>query len=266
MVKEYKLWEQDMPLYEADKPCENKLTAYLHEDEAVRPAVVIYPGGAYRHYGELEQHPIARFYYENGYNAFICYYRIAPYCHPAPLMDAQRAVKLVRYRAAEWRVDPERVFTIGFSAGGHLNSCVATLPDVCTALEDGVDGMTARPTGAMLGYPVISTQPGLAHEGSFRNLLGEQFDSELAAFSTETRVAEDTCPCFLWHTTFDSGVPMENSLVFASALHRRGICCELHVFPDGDHGRALAEDDPTGTGQWAPLSLRWMERVARQSH
>ncbi len=265
MIKEYKLWEKDMPLYEADKPCQNKLTAYLHEDDAVRPAVVVYPGGAYSCHGELEQHSIARFYYENGYQAFIAYYRVFPYHHPAPLMDAQRAVKLVRYHAVEWGVDPERVFTLGFSAGGHLNSCVATLPDVCTVLGDAVDTMNPRPTGAMLAYPVISADQDKIHEDSFRNLLGERFDSELAAFSTETRVGEDTCPCFLWHTTFDSGVPMENSLVFASALHRRGIYCELHVFPDGDHGRALAEDDPTGTGQWAPLSLHWMERVVRRS-
>ena len=150
MIKDYKLWENEMPLYEADKPCENKLTAYLHEDDAVRPAIVIYPGGGYSMYGETEQHPIARFFYENGYNAFICYYRLAPYRHPAPLIDAQRAVKLVRYRAAEWHIDPDRVFTVGFSAGGHLNGCVATLEDMCTVLGDEVDGMNARPTGAIL--------------------------------------------------------------------------------------------------------------------
>lgn len=259
MVKEYKLWEKDMPLYEADKPCENKLVAYLHEDDTVRPAMVIYPGGGYALYGETEQHPIAQFYYENGYNAFICYYRFAPYRHPAPLLDAQRAVKLVRYRAAEWHIDPARVFTVGFSAGGHLCGCVATLPDACTVLGDEVDGMNARPTGAILSYPVISAGE-YAHSGSFNNLLGDRREELQHTLSLERCVGEDTCPCFVWHTTIDSVVPVKNSLLFTEALVKQGIYCELHLFPEGDHGKGLAEDFP-GTCQWTGLTLDWMNRI-----
>ncbi|MBQ8684196.1 MAG: alpha/beta hydrolase [Clostridia bacterium] len=258
MVKEYKLWENEMPLYEADKPCENKLTAYLHEDDMVRPAVVIYPGGAYALYGETEQHPIARFYYDHGYNAFICYYRIAPYHHPAPLMDAQRAVKLVRYRAEEWHIDPERVFTIGFSAGGHLNGCVATLPDVCTVLGDAVDGMDARPTGAILSYAVISAEEH-THAGSFMNLLGERCEELCHSLSLEYCVGKDTCPCFVWHTISDTCVSVKNSILFTEALIAQGIDCELHLFPKGDHGWGLAEPFP-GTCQWPLLSLDWLNR------
>lgn len=262
MINEYKLWENTMPLYETDKPCENKLTAYLHEDEVVRPAVVIYPGGAYSGYGECEQHPIARFYYENGYNAFIAYYRVAPYRHPAPLLDAQRAVKLVRYHAADWHIDPQRVFTVGFSAGGHLNGCVATQPDVCTALGDEVDGMDARPAGAILSYPVISSFES-PHAGSFKNLLGERCEELRHALSLEHCVGADTCPCFVWHTTIDSAVPVRNSILFSEALVKQGIYCELHLFPDGDHGAGLGEQYPASTGQWSQLSLNWMERVGK---
>ena len=259
MIKDYKLWETTMPLQEADKPCENKLTAYLHEDDEVRPAMVIYPGGGYHCYGETEQHTIARFYSDNGFNAFICYYRVAPYRHPAPLLDAQRAVKLVRYRAAAWHIDPRRVFTVGFSAGGHLNGCVATLPDVCTVLGDAVDGMEARPTGAILGYPVISAVES-PHLGSFRNLLGDRFGELHRSLSLEMCVGEDTCPCFVWHTMADTCVPVKNALLFAEAMKKRGVSCELHLFPDGNHGMGLSADTP-GTCQWASLTLDWMNRI-----
>ncbi len=262
MIKDYKLWENEMPLYEADKPCENKLVAYLHEDGEPHPAVIVYPGGGYQCYGDTEQHTIAQYYYDHGYQAFIAYYRLTPYHHPAPLLDAQRAVKLVRYRAAEWHIDPDRVFTVGFSAGGHLNGCVATQPDVCTVLGDEVDAMDARPTGALLSYPVISADPAIAHVGTFHNLLGDEEVQLRHTLSLEHCVGEDTCPCFVWHTLYDSCVPMEHSLRFTEAMKRHRRPVELHIFSVADHGKGLAEEYP-GTCQWSALSLDWMERVLR---
>lgn len=122
--------------------------------------------------------------------------------------------------------------------------------------------MNARPTGAILSYPVISALPGVAHEGSFQNLFGDRCEELRHTLSLENCVGKDTCPCFVWHTTIDSGVPVKNSLLFADALTKQGIYCELHLFPEADHGKGLAEDFP-GTCQWPILALNWMERVGK---
>ena len=143
MIKDMKIWENEIPLYDENIPFENKMTAYLHEDGEVHPAMIVYPGGGYCIHGEWECDPVAQFYYDNGYNAFIVYYRVRPYPHPAPMLDAQYAVKNVRAHAAEWHIDPERVFGVGFSAGGHL------------ALAAGVKGEN-KPNAMILGYPAAS--------------------------------------------------------------------------------------------------------------
>ena len=119
--------------------------------------------------------------------------------------------------------------------------------------------MSARPTGAILSYPVISAGE-CAHAGSFNNLLGDRCEELRHTLSLENCVGEDTCPCFVWHTTIDSAVPVKNSLLFAEALTQKGIYCELHLFPEGDHGKGLAEEHP-GTCQWSSLALDWMKRV-----
>lgn len=260
MIKDMHIWEGKMPYNEENLPCENRIRAYWQEDGQVHPVMIIYPGGAYHHYGSTEQLPIAEFYYAHGYHALIVYYRLEPHRYPAALADAQRAVKLVRYHADEWHVDPDRVYTIGFSAGGHLCGCVATLPDVCTVLGDGVDAMSARPNGALLGYPVISSDPAIAHMGSFECLLGDRLEELKADLSLEHRVGADTCPCFLWHSMEDNCVPMENSLRFLAALHAGGIPAEGHIYPVGGHGNGLAINVP-GESEWPELSLRWLARL-----
>ncbi len=261
MIQDMKLWSDRIPYNEKDLPCENRIRAYWQEDGQVHPVVIIYPGGAYHHYGTTEQLPIAEFYYAHGFHALIVYYRIDPHRYPAALADAQRAVKLVRYHAKEWRIDPNRVYTIGFSAGGHLCGCVATLPDVCTVLGDEVDTMSARPNGAMLGYAVISSDSAIGHLGSFEYLLGDRFEELSADLSLEHRVSADTCPCFLWHSMEDDCVPVENSLRFLAALRAARISAEGHIFPQGAHGNGLAIGVP-GESAWPELSLRWLEWLA----
>lgn len=257
MIKEFKLWENDIPAYREGAECPNNVTAYIHE-EGIHPAVVVFAGGAYAKRASHEGGDIAAFYYENGYNAFVVDYRVAPNRHPAPLMDAQRAVKLVRLHADEWGVDPDKVFVIGFSAGGHLAGCVATMDDICR-VGDELDEISPRPNGAILCYPVISSDPAVGHMGSFHNLLGERFDELCDAFSVDKNVSADTCPCFLFHTMEDAVVPVQNTLRMLEALRENKIPAEAFITPYGRHGVGLAQG-MDGCEQWPKLTLDWLRR------
>lgn len=258
MIKEFKLWENEIPMCCEDAECPNRVTAYIHEDGG-RPAMVVFAGGGYRMRAPHEGGDVAEFYYENGFNAFVVDYRVAPNRHPAPLMDAQRAVKLVRLHANEWGVDPDKVFVIGFSAGGHLAGCVATMEDICR-VGDELDDVNARPNGAVLCYPVISSDSSIAHMGSFNNLLGERADELRDAFSVDKNVSENTCPCFLFHTMEDTVVPVQNTLRMLDALKAHNIPAEAFITPYGYHGIGLAKG-MDGCEQWPILTLDWLRRL-----
>ncbi len=261
MIKELKLWENDIPAYCEGAECPNRVTAYIHE-EGVRPAMVVYPGGAYVARAPHEGGDIAEFYYENGFNAFVVDYRVAPNRHPAPLMDAQRAVKQVRLHAGEWGVNPEQVFVIGFSAGGHLAGCVATMQDICR-VGDELDEINARPNGAVLCYPVVSSDPAIAHLGSFNNLLGERAEELRDGFSVDKNVSADTCPCFLFHTMEDAAVPVYNTFRMLEALRANNIPAEAFITPYGYHGVGLAQR-MDGCKQWPALTLDWLRRLCEK--
>ena len=197
-----------------------------------------------------------------GVAAFVLRYRHRDHArHPAPLHDAQRAIRLVRARANEWGVDPERVGILGFSAGGHLASSAGTLFDEGLAgAADKADRQSARPDFMVLVYPVISMTRDFTHQGSKRNLLGEAPERELERLlSTERQVSERTPPTFLVHTTTDEGVPPENSIAFYEALREEGVPAEMHIFAEGDHGFGLAPDDPV-LSTWPELCEAWMRR------
>lgn len=243
----------------------------LHRAESAEPtaAVVVLPGGGY---GSLaaghEGTEIAQWLSSMGVTAAICMYRHrntgAGYGYPYPLRDAQRAIALVRHHAADWNVDPQRVGVIGFSAGGHLASTIAT---ATTAEEeairdlagDAVSRQSNRPNFAILGYPVIAFGQPFTHVGSQRNLLGEGATPQrLAEMSTQNRVTENTPPTFLFHTTADTAVPPQNSLVFYRALVEKGVPAELHIFAQGPHGVGLAKNIP-GTSRWPELCQAWLQ-------
>ncbi|OPZ08677.1 MAG: Acetylxylan esterase precursor [candidate division BRC1 bacterium ADurb.BinA364] len=185
-------------------------------------------------------------------------YRVAPNQHPAPLMDAKRAIRIVRSRAAQWNVDPEKIAILGFSAGGHLAGSLAVHWDEGDPqAADPLDRISARPDAAVLCYAVLSAGVH-RHAGSFRNLLGPEPSSEMLAFmSLENHVDDRTPPTFLWHTAADAGVPVENSLVFAEALSAHKRPFELHVYPEGRHGLGLAPDDPH-LATWSELCAQWL--------
>jgi len=223
--------------------------------------IVVCPGGGYGFLAiDHEGKQIAEWLNSIGVSAFVVSYRIAPrYHHPAPLLDAQRALRIVRARAKEWGVDPSRVGIIGFSAGGHLASSTGThfdegKPDA----TDPVDRASSRPDFMVLAYPVISFTATYTHAGSRKNLLGESPAPELvSSLSSELQVTAKTPPTFLFHTSEDTGVLSENSVAFYTALRKAGVSAELHIYEKGPHGVGLAKSDPV-LSTWPERCRAWM--------
>jgi acetyl esterase/lipase len=244
---------------EADRPT---LTVYLPPAErAVPTGVVVCPGGGYAKLAmDHEGRQVAEWLNSLGVAAFVLKYRLGPrYRHPAPLEDAKRALRLVRSRAGEFRIAPDRIGVWGFSAGGHLASTLATHFDAGNpAAADPIERVSCRPDFAILAYPVISFATEYAHKGSRRNLLGDNPDPALVEnLSNEKQVTAQTPPTFLFHTNEDQGVPAENSVLFYLALRRAGVPAELHIYERGRHGVGLAPNDSV-LSSWPQRLADWL--------
>jgi acetyl esterase/lipase len=227
---------------------------------ATSAAIVICPGGSYGMLADHEGHTIAVWLNSIGVTAAVLKYRLGPrYHHPVELQDVARAMRTLRARAAEWGIDPHRIGIMGFSAGGHLASTIATHFDAGdSSSADPIERASSRPDIAVLAYPVISMTDGITHEGSRRNLLGDNPTPALeAALSNEEHVTAQTPPTFLFHTANDPVVRVENSLLFAAALRAEKVPFELHVFEQGPHGVGLAQDDPV-LSVWPSLLQHWL--------
>ena len=256
------LWPQGAPGAKGDSPEDRpRLTPYLPRKKGPRPAVIVCPGGGYGGRAPHEGEPVARWLCSLGVAGIVLDYRVAPYRHPIPLGDAQRAVRTARARAGEWGIDPDRVGILGFSAGGHVAVSAATIFDAGKAdAADSIDRQSCRPDALIACYPVV-TFGEFRHDGSMRNLLGQEVDEHLRQYlSLENRVTAQTPPTFLWHTGDDEGVPVENSLLLAAALRRCRVPVALHVFPHGQHGLGLAGDHPTARA-WTGLCAEWLAEI-----
>ena len=246
-----------------DKP---RITAYVPAGDGPFACIVICPGGGYGGRAKHEGEPIARWLNTIGVAGFVLDYRVKPYRHPIPLGDAQRGIRTVRARAAEWKIDPKRVGILGFSAGGHLAASATTIfDDGKPDAADPIDRQSCRPDAAILCYPVI-TFGDFRHNGSMVNLLGPAPASKLRQeMSLETRVTRETPPTFLWHTSDDGAVPVENSLLFAMALRKNKVPFALHVFPRGPHGIGLGDGDRGAKApearQWPALCAEWLKNL-----
>ncbi|MBE6550952.1 MAG: alpha/beta hydrolase [Ruminococcaceae bacterium] len=233
-----------------------------------RPAILICPGGGYAMTSDREAEPIARAYMAHGYSAFVLRYTTAPIEDEyLPLAEASESMKIIRERAEEWNIISDNIAVIGFSAGGHLAASLATMwHDEGLRAKYGFEGEINKPNAAILCYPVI-TGGKYAHRGSFKNLVHEDDPNgeKTTYWSLENRVSDKTPPCFIWHTASDGGVPVENSLIFSSALSKAKIPFELHVFPEGVHGLSLVTSEVYATpdpyvGRWLEFSAKWLSK------
>lgn len=244
---------------EGDKPTLWVYRTWRNQGNAT--AVIVAPGGGY---GALaanhEGRQVASWLNSLGVTAFVLKYRLGPrYHHPVELGDAQRAIRLVRARAQEFGIASDRIGMMGFSAGGHLTATAGTHFDSGQAqAADPVDRFSSRPDFLILGYPVISFTAPLAHQGSVKNLLGENPDPKLLKdLSNELQVSSGTPPTFLFHTSDDGAVPVENSVAFYLALRKAGVAAEMHIFESGPHGVGLDLGNAT-LGEWPKLLTNWL--------
>ncbi len=256
------LWPKGAPgaagQEDADKP---SITVYLPRANSNGTSVVVCPGGGY---GVLamdhEGRQIAEWLNARGIAAFVLKYRLAPrYHHPSMMLDVQRAIRTVRANAGRFQIAADRIGVWGFSAGGHLASTAATHFDVGQAdAADPVDRVSSRPDFAILAYPVISMALADTHRGSRRNLLGDNPDPQLVQYmSNDEQVTKQTPPTFLFHTSDDEAVPVENSVRFYSALRKAGVPAEMHLYEHGRHGVGLAPNDPV-LSTWADRLNDWL--------
>lgn len=256
------LWPAGAPGAQGTQPEDiPTLSLYQPPDEkATGAAIVVCPGGGYRALADHEGHAVAVWLNSIGVTAVVLKYRLGPrYRHPAMINDALRAIRTVRAKAAEWKLDPARIGIMGFSAGGHLASTAATHFDEGNPQSnDPVERVSSRPDVLILGYPVITMTDPHTHRGSRQHLLGDDPKPELIEFlSNEKQVTYRTPPTFFFHTQDDSAVPVENSLMFAAALRREQVSYELHVYSNGRHGVGLAQNDPA-LATWPRLLENWL--------
>ncbi len=231
----------------------------LPKDKMTGAAIIVCPGGGYTRLAEHEGRPVAEWLNSLGITAFVLKYRLGPrYQHPSPMQDAARAIRLVRARAVEWGLDPERIGILGFSAGGHLASTAGThFESGKTDALDPIERVSSRPNLMILVYPVI-TMKDKTHAGSKKNLLGTSPTPELVTLlSNEEQVTKETPPTFLVHTMTDTAVPVENSLGFVTALRKFGVPFEFHLYERGPHGFGLGQKDPI-LATWPDRGADWL--------
>lgn len=260
----YSLWTGKIPFLESgDEDRKPFLAFYPASNNTSRSAVIVCPGGGYHHRADHEGEPVAKWLNSLGISAFVLHYRVAPYRHPVPLADVQRAIRFVRHHSEKWNIDKQKIGVLGFSAGGHLAACASTLSHLRTTKEeDNIDLENCHPDLAILSYPVISLLEHY-HEGSMTNLLGDEPNEEIRALLSCEREGAKTLPppTFIWHTSDDAAVPVENSLLYVSLLSKLKVPYELHVFPHGRHGLGLASDNPAA-GKWTELCAVWLAQRA----
>jgi acetyl esterase/lipase len=245
-----------------------KLSVYPATDAASLPtaAMIICPGGGYAgQASQHEGHDVAKYFSERGIACFVLQYRLpardrSRFLHPIPVSDALRAIQYVRHHAKDFGIDPAKVGILGFSAGGHLTGSAATLYGKCVSGDDAISKVSARPDFAVLGYPVITSDPKFRHRCIAALLPQNASQEQLDTISCERNVTADTPPCFFFHAKDDKGVVPENSELMHRALKKAGVTSELKLYQKGGHGFGLGRKGADST-QWPGDLLVWLKQI-----
>jgi len=239
--------------------------------ENTRPMILLCPGGGYEWTSDREAEVLALQFLAMGYHAAVLRYSTTPAVYPTALLELAKAMMVTREHAKEWRVDAEKIVVLGCSAGGHLAASLGVFwHEEWIAKKLATTSEAIKPFGMILCYPVISSGE-FAHRGSFDLLLkGIETPKLLEKVSLEKQVTEKTVQTFLWHTFTDGTVPVENSLMFATALKKANVSTEFHMYPVGGHGLSTAKkitrspwgDETTKECQsWLPMVEMWLDRI-----
>ena len=237
-------------------------------NNATGQAVLICPGGGYGILAyDWEGTDIAKWLNSKGIAAFVLKYRLPDSksvieSYKAPLQDAIRALRTIRYNAKKYNIHKSQIGVMGFSAGGHLASTLGThFNEVMYTPSDRIDQESARPDFMALIYPVISMQNGVTHNGSKNHLLGKDANAELIdKFSNELQVTTDTPPTFLIHASDDKAVPVQNSMLMYSSLIKNSVCTEMHIYPKGGHGFSFGHKQGH-VNSWTDLFCTWINNL-----
>lgn len=269
--------QETIPIQEKGSEAYARMCTYFwdHIEEIPideRPVILICPGGGYHRTTDREAEAVAVRLMSMGFHTAVLWYSVAPAHFPVALTEMARAVSILRERAKEWHIDSGRIVVMGFSAGGHLAASYGVFwnePFVADAI--GCKAELLRPNGLLLGYPVITSKEAYWHEGSFRNLLGENPSKELLEkVALEEQVGAQTPKTFLWHTFADDTVPVENSMLWVQALLKHKIPVEFHLYEKGGHGLSLANELTDNTKRqcyqkecqsWIMLAETWLKNL-----
>lgn len=265
---------QEIPVMAEGSSVDAKLVVYIQDYSTEmlvqeRPLVILCPGGGYNHLSVREAESEALQFLAMGYHAAVLKYSVSPAMFPTQLCELAWAVKFLRDKAKEWHIVSDKIVVQGSSAGGHVAASLGVFWKkewLCEKVEATPEEI--KPNGLLLCYPVI-TSGEFAHKGSFEKLAGE--DMQLwDTLSLEKRVTEDTPKTFIWHTFTDGSVPVENSLLFVSALRRANVSTEFHLYPKGQHGLALGSQlTASADGKhmqkecetWISMAATWLKEL-----
>lgn len=249
---EYKVKGGRLTAYVADMPFDNVDKCWR------RPAVIVVPGGAYRFCSKREQEPVAFEFLAKGYNVFILEYLCIPdnVMYPQQLLELAASVDYIRKNAESFSINPDEIFAVGFSAGGHLTACLST--DYTIAQREYGEKLDCSLTAAGLIYAVISDK--YLHNESHRN-LGIS-DDKVSQTRLDEIVCERTCPAFIFSTCMDKTVPSLNSVKYAEALAKNNIEYELHIYKNGDHGMSVANAEINSAVDGISRNKSWVNDCA----
>lgn len=249
-MEKFDLWQ--------DGKSEVLIEYYLPLQKSTDAAVVILPGGGYRMLADHEGLGYAQMLNVFGVTAFVVKYRVYPNHFPLPLSDARRAIRFVRSKAEEFGLDKNKILIMGSSAGGHLAALLCTYQKDIGEPRDMLFNESFLPNGQILCYPVISSDERISHIGSYKSLLGSEYEKR-NEYSPDLLVHDSTPRAFIWHTSSDQGVNCMNSYRYAEALAKKNIPCEMHIFPEGVHGLGVAPQLPH-VAQWTRLLENWLKK------